>query len=255
MMYFRPTLAMEALVESLELPRPGLPAFALFTAAGDPGAALHLMMERLERKGFHFLEAHWVICPSNYPIQLRPLLAMESTPLFNLVHGASKQIMRPVWRRWPQLRPFMGLVYKEAMVPEELDRNWLDEFLDLMLVRYREAEAGRPVPRPRLERHTHLPMVWSGRATPAEKVAAHISLSCDPALCTACGLCTHACPVGCITPDPGGIPQFGPGCTGCYACFNACDHNTLSAIYTPHGAGRYTGPPREMRALFAPKRA
>lgn len=249
-MYFQPTLAMTAAVEALAPSQTGLPAFVLATAAGDPGAALHQMVEQLEGKGCLPLEAHWVICPSNWPLHLMPIEALERGPVVGRLHGLSERLLQPVWRRWPQLRPIFGLGYKQAMVPEERDRRWLDQFLDLVLDRQREAGAGRPVPRPDLERHTHSVFIRAGEATPVAKAASLIGLSCDPALCTACGLCSSVCPAGCVTPGPEGVPTFGPGCTGCYACYNACDQGALSAISTPHGAGRYPGPPRQMRQLF-----
>ena len=249
-MYFHPTLAMKAAVAAMENLRPGLPAFVLSTAAGDPGAALHVMVEQLEERGCLCLEAHWVLCPSNYPIHRGPLDALERTPVVRRLHGLSRAAMRRVWRRWPSLRPVMALAYKDAMIPVELDRRWLDEFLDTVLARQRDAEAGRPVPRPDLERHTHGPLIWSGRMTPPEKVAGMIGLSVAPERCTACGLCTSVCPADCVLPDDHGVPRFGAGCTGCYACYNACEEGAISAVGTPHGVGRYPGPPSRMRELF-----
>ena len=253
-MYFRPTLAMEALVEALEVRRPGVPAFVLATAAGDPGAALHLMVEQLERKGLIPLEAHWVICPSNWPVHLGPLEALQGSMWTRPALRLWGRVAGRLWRRWPNLRPVGGLLWSEAITPGEYDRRWLDTFLDQVLVLQRDAEAGRPIPSPDLARHTHGPLIWSGRATPPEKLASKLGLSCDASRCNTCGLCEAVCPSGCVTTDEAGIPSFGTGCTGCYACYNACEYRALSAIGSHGGAGRYTGPPPEMRRVFGPTR-
>jgi len=253
-MYFQPTIAMTDLVEALEPVPAGLPAFVLSTAAGDPGAALHTMVAQMERKGMIPLEVHWVISPSNYPLHRGPLEALERFGPTRPLHRLSARVARRIYRAWPNIRPVAGLLYDDAMVPKESDRRWLDRFLHTVLNRQRDAEAGRPVPRPDLARHTHGIMVRSGEATPLDKVVSIIDLSCDAARCTACDRCESACPTGCITTDEAGIPQFGDGCTACYACYNACDQGALSAVRTPNGVGRYKGPTREMRQLFGPRR-
>jgi ferredoxin/flavodoxin len=253
-MYFQPTMAMTALVEALEPSRRGLPAFVLSTAAGDPGAALHMMVEQLERKGMIPLQAHWVICPSNYPLHRGPLEALAKFRPTRPMHRLSARVARRLWRLWPNIRPVAGLIYDGAMVPQEGDRQWLDTFLDQVLERQRDAEAGRPVPRPDLARHTHSVMVRSGLATPLDKAVGIINLSCDASHCNTCGLCEAVCPTGCVTTDQAGVPHFGTGCTGCYACYNACEYGALSAVGTPKGTGRYAGPPPEMKQLFGPRR-
>lgn len=47
--------------------------------------------------------------------------------------------------------------------------------------------------------------------------------------CTACGNCSHICPVQAITPDEKGLPVIDPKeCIGCAKCLRACPANALT---------------------------
>ena len=49
----------------------------------------------------------------------------------------------------------------------------------------------------------------------------------DASLCTSCGKCRKACPVGNVS-IASGIPVWQSHCTGCLACFHTCPHHAIN---------------------------
>jgi NAD-dependent dihydropyrimidine dehydrogenase PreA subunit len=210
------------------------------------------MVQQLERRGFIPIDAHWVLAPSNYPPHIAPVEKLKGLPLLGTMYHWSGGLGRILWEKWHLARILSTLVWLEASYPMKGDREALEEFLDRVVGAVLAAKAGGRWWPPRLAAKTFLPTVKAGEALPLDKAIMQTRdhLSIDRDRCNRCGLCFQVCPVGCITEDPEGFPHLGQNCTGCYACFNHCAQEAMSAWLTPHGIGRYPGPPREMRQLF-----
>lgn len=252
-MYFWPTLAMVDALERLPDGAGAIPSFVLATAAGDPGAALHIACEQLQNRGYPPLAAHWVIAPSNWPTHVAAARLLRRLPGGRPLYRASLAALRPLLQRMPWLRPLAGLVWLEASEPGSFDRSWLDRWLEQEVWRRAQAvRAGGELTPPPLEQETLRPMVRAGRAFPPLKAAQSVKFTSMPEQCTACGICAAVCPASCISYDSAGRPIFGPGCTGCFACYNACVHGAIRSNYCPPALGRYEGPPATMRLLFQP---
>lgn len=249
-MYFQPTLAMEQVVANLVPPRTGLPAFALATAAGDPGAALQMACEQLSERAFTPVDAHWVMAPSNMPQQLALVRWLESLPGGGIFYKVSRPVARRIWERMPAARAAASLLWPEASTPLEVDRRRLDRFLHDVVQRARTVADGGLLPPLDLSQKTTPSAVWTGRHLPVEVPISMIGLKFDHAICSQCQACTMTCPVDAITLDERGFPRLGPGCTGCYACYNHCAHGAMTAVGTPPNIGRYVGPSKRMKRLF-----
>jgi len=249
-MYFQPTLAMEQVVANLKSTRPDLPAFVLATAAGDPGAALQMACEQLTAGGFLPVDAHWVIAPSNLPQQLALVHKTQSLPGGGLFYKVSSPLARAVYERLPALRPLASMVWPDASTPLDVDRRKLERFLAGVLDRVAAVRAGERMEPPDLSQKTSGSGVWAGMHLPVEVPIQMIGLKFDHAICNQCKACSVTCPVDAITVDERGLPRLGPGCTGCYACYNHCLHGAITAVWTPPKIGRYAGPSRRMRRVF-----
>ena len=252
-MYFWPTLTLINAVERLLPPGNGRPAFVLATAAGDPGAGLAMAAEQLQDKGYTPPGTHWMLAPSNFPTHLAPLRFIRKIPLLGRVHRAMLGPLGSLWRRFPTSRRVAGLLWLEAMEPTERDRAELERFMDKVYGQIRVVQAGGKAWPTDLFRGLAEPFVWMGRFTKPQDAIKTIGWRVHADRCTACGSCVTTCPEDCITLADGGVPVFGPGCVGCFACYNACAFSAIACNYTPAGVGRYEGPPLSMRRLFKEK--
>lgn len=251
-MYGWPTLAMMRALERLGRPPIAIPAFALATAAGYPFGSLQICLEQLESQGFLPLDAHWVIAPSNYPIQTIPLRRLEALPLLGGLYKRMVPLSSLTFRRFPTTRLLATAYWLDASLPNRTDRDALDRFVDRVTLRARSVVGGARYYPPDLEGLPGDGMVLMTRSfSPESFVGFVVHPVSDPRRCVPCQSCQRACPSGCITLDPvDGRPRFGPGCTGCYACYNACPEGAISAHLCAPGIGRYLGPPPAMRDLF-----
>jgi NAD-dependent dihydropyrimidine dehydrogenase PreA subunit len=241
-MYFRPTFAMERAIARLPARRgPLRPAFLLGTCGGEPGAHFAICAEQLRHKGWAAVAATWVLAPSNWPVHLHAVEALErTTPVGTWLN----QVYRPARLLWGTVWPF-------SLLPDEGDRRALDAWLAALVSRVEtRGAAGAPAPS---KLHVCAPGTGvTGRAFPREDVVGNMGLRIDGGRCTACGTCVAVCPVEAIAPpDAGEPPRFVAGCTGCWACVNCCPEGAIAAIGAPIGARRYAGPPRAMRELFS----
>ena len=248
-MYLQPPLAMTRFVEQLTPPIPGLPAFVLCTAGGDPGGSRQLMCEQLALRGFAPLGAHWVVAPSNFPPQRIVVNSMLRLPVLGLITRLTTPLVRQGWTRSEAFRSWATTFYDAASDPQLRDRRLLEKFLSEVAQKMLEAGPGaqRVLPLPSA---AETMMARAGRLLDVRRPISLMKLSCDRRRCTRCGECADACPVGCVQPDEEGHPRFGPGCTGCYACYNACANGALRAFWVRNGWGRYQGPTRQMHQLF-----
>lgn len=252
-MYFRPTLVIERVVEGLPTPKAGTPAFVLATAGGDTGAAMHLMVEQLERKGFRVVGAHWIKAPSNWPPQLSVTRQPRRIPGVPALQDGLGRLLQPFWEQSMGRRRLAGLVWESATETSETDREALDRHLDSLVGALYALQGGaRPAPLS-LDEFGTAATRWFGRAIDVSRPASKSGLRVVPEACTRCGACVRACPADCVQADEAGLPHFSPqGCTGCWACYNACTHSAIAATATTPGLGRYAGPSAAMRDLLAP---
>lgn len=251
-MYFWPTLPILAAIDRLPRPEQPTPAFVLATAAGDPGAALHIALERLTARGYSPIAAHWVMAPSNWPQHRAVLHPLDAWPGVRAVNRPVERLARSAWRRWPALRPWAGLLWHRASETLPRDRAALDAWLATLVGSARAVRLGAQPTPPDL-RGLHIPAFerLARRYTP-DLPAAQTGLRFLLDRCTACGACRRACPTDCVAEGPDGRPRFTTGCVGCYACYNACAHGAVAATGAPPAIGRYTGPDLALRRLFGP---
>lgn len=240
-MYFRPTFAMERFVARLPAAAAPKPAFLLATAGGDTGALFPLLAEQLAHKNVFALAAHWVIFPESWPPHLFAVKGLST----------GKRVGLDLCLRFPALRPWLGALWPEVGVPAARDRDAVDRFLDRVLA---EAPGLTPEAAPSpgaLHRPSPLFHLMGRMVTP-EIARRCTAVRAVPERCTRCGVCVKVCPVGCIRLEKGAtLPVFGPGCTGCWACFQHCPESAIAGWKVGPGEGRYGGPAPELRALFA----
>jgi NAD-dependent dihydropyrimidine dehydrogenase PreA subunit len=242
-MYFRPTLAMERFVARLpNVPaEQRKPAVLLGTCMGEPGAHFALQAEQLAYKGWAVLGAHWVLCPSNYPTHLAGMRPIHFSAGLEPLLSRMSRLLRPLW--WT-IWPLAG------GEPDHVDRDKLDRFLERML---RKVAAGalHDTPAPN-HLYRGIPTCNSmGRLFPYHLVDDMVKITIASERCSRCGNCVRVCPVGIVTRDHDEqVPRVGRGCSGCFACYNHCSDDAISAIATPAGKGTYHGPSPTMRALF-----
>lgn len=239
-MYFRPTFAMEQFLGSLPPLAASKPAFMLGTAGGDPGAHFDIQAEQLHDKGWQALGAHWVICPESWPVHLAAVRGVGSV-------GAHVE-----WatRRYRSLRPWLGIVWPELGSPDEKDRNGLAGFLGELKEKaaaFKAVNKPGPEPMPR-----GLPGFYTiGRRFNLDLAARATKIKVLPERCSRCGICVKICPAGCFTREHDDqVPLYGEGCTGCWSCYQHCPEDAIAGVLTKPGAGKYSGPSREMKDLF-----
>ncbi len=244
-MYFRPTFAMERFVARLPTAAAPKPVFLLGTAGGEPGAHFSLLAEQLAHKNYIAMGAHWVIFPESWP------------PHLNLVKGlaGSAGFGGGLCERFPSLRPLLSMAWPEVGVPCDKDREALDRYVKRIV----EAVPGfRPEVAPSVS-SLHKPMPGfnlMGRMVTPEMARMCTAVNVVPERCSRCGVCVKVCPVGCITQEnEEATPVFGPGCSGCWACFQHCPDRAVSGWKVGPGEGRYPGPTRELKKLFDPETA
>jgi len=241
-MYFRPTFAMEGFVARLPAAKKPKPAFLLATAGGEPGAHFFLLAEQLAHKGYLVLGAHWVIFPESWP----PHRALARRLEKGAPYGDR------LCRRYPSLRPLLGMAWPEISAPQAGDRESLRRFLGDLLEKASGFDSGRA---PAI-RDLHRPMPGfglMGRLVTRDMAAQATAPRLEAARCSRCGLCVKVCPAGCITrADDNALPVFGPGCSGCWACFQHCPEQAIAGWKVGPGEGRYAGPAPGLREMFAP---
>jgi len=254
-MYGNPTLAIQRyLAHQVPHSPDRLPAFVLATASGEPFAALPLMSQQLQSKGFAPVGAHWVIAPTSFPGHIAPLRLAEEAPVLGSLMRATEPLGRKAWTRWSGLRVAASSIWLDASTPTLADRQALVRFLYQVVDR---AGAAGDQARPRHGDCSGqgLPgMARVGRLFKPESIARRVRLHSDPALCQRCGACVMACPVHCIAQDEMGYAHIGAGCTACHACYNACTFGAISTPVAPRAIGRYTGPTDALKKLFQLKR-
>jgi len=241
-MYFRPTFALERFVARLAAVAAPKPAFLLATAGGDPGALFPLLAEQLAHKNLFAVGGHWAMFPESWP------------PHRSLVKGLQGGVRVGVGLcgRFPSLRPLLSVFWPEVGVPGVKDREALDRFVKRVLA---DAPGFRPEMAPfahTLPRPTQVFQLMGRLVTP-EIARRCTAVQVVPERCSRCGVCVKVCPVGCIHLGKGDpLPVFGPGCTGCWACFQRCPEAAISGWKVGPGQGRYAGPTGELEHLFAP---
>lgn len=250
-MYFWPTLPILRAIDALPRPARPTPAFVLSTAAGDPGAALTIAVERLQARGYLPVAGHWVIASSSYPLHRAAMRFLDTAPVVRGVNRPVEEALRVVWRRWPAVRPWVGVAWHRASETLPVDRDALDRFLASVAEQARAIVVdGAQAPPPDLRGQVIAALDRMGRMYPLEKPVGAAGLRFLHAACTRCGACRKACPTGCVVAEEGGLPRFTTDCVGCFACYNACAHGAVAAALTPPARGRYPGPSPEMRSVF-----
>ena len=241
-MYFRPTFAMEGFVARLPAAKKPTPAFLLATAGGEPGAHFFLLAEQVARKGYVALGAHWVIFPESWP----PHRALAQRVEKGAPYGEA------LCRRYPVLRPWLSIAWPEIGVPMAEDRERLRRFIARML---EKASGFVPEAAPAI-RDLHRPMPGfdlMGRMVTLGMAGQYTAPRLVAERCTRCGVCVKVCPVGCITRESKkAMPVFGPGCSGCWSCFQHCPERAIAGWKAGPGEGRYPGPSQELSELFRP---
>ncbi len=239
-MYFRGTLTMDRVL--INLPparRPHHPAFLYATCGGEPGAQFDIYADLLAQKGFAVIGAKYNLAPSNYP---HHRFVADRTSGLNAVALRIAALSTHV-------RPLVGLLNNAVLEPTRADRDALDTWCGQVLEAASAPEI-RPLPVEQL--NPCLPGVKAmGFSMTRWKIAQFTRLTVDAGKCNACGVCEKVCPERVITfGQDAQVPSFGPGCSGCYTCYNHCPEGAIRTAPLPAGAGRYRGPSREMRDLF-----
>ncbi len=241
-MYFRPSFAMERFVAQLTPSNTLRPSFLLATAGGEPGAHFPLLAEQLSKKGFVTLGAHWVIFPESWP----PHLAFVK----GLAKGASYLAL--LTKRYPILRPWLGIFWPALGVPYARDRDKLKVFIEEMILKATNFDTSKA---PSFEDlHKPLPGTnWLGNMVDYVIAQELTAVEIIPEYCTKCGICIKICPVGCIRQqDENAFPSFGLSCTGCWACYQHCPEQAITGWGVKRGGGHYPGPSPELKHLFKP---
>lgn len=244
-MYFRPTLVMERAVERLPRLTGGpRPAALLATAGGMPGAHFEILAELLRARGWVALEAHWVQCVDSWPphrVATRPV-------------RPALPVVRAIERRVPAVRWYLHWLWPDVGEPDRAARDGLESFVERIA---RSARCFDPARTPAPERLCNAPAFSRrlGRSVTGDKMQLITAISLDSRRCSRCGTCAQVCPTGCfVVAAEGQVPTLhSAACTGCWACFQHCPTGAISGFAAPRGLGRYPGPSRRMRALFAPR--
>lgn len=239
-MYLRPSFTIERAVARLPNAGPRRrPAFLINTCSGLPGAHFAVLAETLRYKGYVTLGAYAMIAPSNWPPQVAAHQRLAVSEPLSLVASFTPRSARWLW----------ALLWERVCHPDEQDRDALVVFLDDVVAK---AEAGsldealRPA-----ELHAPVPMTAAlGRMAWPDLPDQHLGVHIDPLRCAKCGTCVEVCSERIITRAGDEVPVIGPGCAGCYACFNHCPEGAISDRLTTDGVGQYRAPPRSMRELF-----
>lgn len=241
-MYFRPTFAMERFVARLPATAKPKPVFLLGTAAGEPGAHFSLLAEQLAHKGYVTLGAHWLLFPESWPPHL--------TFVKEWANGASYG--EKLSTRYPALRPWVSILWPEVGVSNETDRDKLKRFIEEILLQASEFEPGKAP----AFKDLHKPMPGAnlaGRVMTVEMARQYTAVKIAPERCTKCGVCIKVCPAGCIAREnEDDFPAFGPGCTGCWACFQHCPDQAISGWKAGPAEGQYPGPSKVLKERFKP---
>lgn len=240
--YFRPTFGMERAIARINPAIDGpKPAFLLASCMGEPGAHFALLAEWLRNKDYIALGAKWVLAPSNWPTHIAAMQKLESTTAIGTWLNHLHRPLRPLW----------GSIWPYCVIPDEKDRQELNEFLDEVM---NKLESGNLDDAPWSEQlHHNMPTTnVQGRIFPREHLE-KLNMRIHAELCSKCGTCVLLCPVGVIKRDSDDTaPTIEQGCTGCYACFNRCPEGAISSLGTPAGEGQYKGPPAAMKEVFRP---
>jgi Pyruvate/2-oxoacid:ferredoxin oxidoreductase delta subunit len=243
-MYWRPTVVMERFIarmpETRSRPKP---AFQLATASGDPGSHFALAAEQLAPKGWITLRAYFVPMVNNWPSH-RAL--SERVPF-------AGPVAEIITEARPFLRSSLGWLWPDVGEPLLRHRDGLVAFME-DVARRAEARDFSAAKAPRDLWRGSRWMAAVGRVMTVKQMRQATGIQVDASRCTRCGTCVQVCPVDCMTrAKDDEVPHMGAGCTGCWACFNHCVDGALSGMGAPLGAGRYTGPSAQSRALFRPK--
>lgn len=176
----------------------GRPAFILTTGAGWAGVGHRMIARRLRKRGMAVLGARLMPCPDNWPI--------------------SRAI-----DRW---------FYDRVTFPRRSSLKKTRAFVREMV-----NKAYRHLDGIQVKQAPHI--LWPTPTLPFGLFAARGGLSrgfgtrtVDGDLCTRCGICVDACPVGAVTLQD--LPVFDDSCVGCWACFNNCPESAiLSSLCKP----------------------
>jgi NAD-dependent dihydropyrimidine dehydrogenase PreA subunit len=231
---------MERFVARLPTTKKPKPAFLLATAGGEPGAHFSLLAEQLAHKGYVALGARWLMFPESWPPHL--------TYVKDLANGAP--YAEKLCSRYPALRFWLAVLWPEIGVPDEAARDGLERFIEAILLQAAEFKPGKAVP----FRNLHKPMPGTnlaGRMMTVEMAEQYTAVKIVPERCSKCGVCIKVCPAGCIGREKDDdFPTFGPGCTGCWACFQHCPEQAVSGWKADPEKGRYPGPSKVLKERF-----
>lgn len=69
-------------------------------------------------------------------------------------------------------------------------------------------------------------------------LSGHRMLRVSPSRCTHCGTCQRRCPMGNVSLNDEGLPQFGTRCTFCLSCYHHCPAHAISVRPAGHHKGQ-----------------
>lgn len=73
---------------------------------------------------------------------------------------------------------------------------------------------------------------------------------CDTGRCNGCGICARICPVGAITRDGDGHPEWNRGCIRCTACYHNCPQSAITHAHIRGGYCQFRNPDVTLRDLI-----
>jgi Pyruvate/2-oxoacid:ferredoxin oxidoreductase delta subunit/flavodoxin len=214
-------------------------AFLFASCAGEPGAQFQTQAKILRNKGYLTLGAHWVMAPSNWPLQRALTDKISwSTPVGKAV--ASK--FRP-------LKGLLAFLWPDLGTPDIKDREGFDTFLTQMVNMALSDEIEIPSIN---SLHKGFPgAVASGMKITLEKAGKAARIHINPDTCIDCDICIKSCPERVIMKaSPSEKPVVGAGCAGCFTCYHLCPKGAIHSFTTKGGSGKYHGPSEEFRAIF-----